>query len=98
MTYGLKCWNAAGQPIQEVTDRLTRVIGTVTPAATAQGSTGTINISLPGNIFAYLCLTKPAAEDTNVPNYPFNRLLAIDNTARTIRYENINSPIVYGVY
>lgn len=98
MTYGLRCWNTKGQVIFEATDRLTRVIDTIIPPNTAQGGSGTINVSESGNIFAYICLNQIAAEDSKIADYSFNRLLSIDQSARTIRYENINSPIVYGVY
>jgi hypothetical protein len=39
MGYGLRVWNAAGQPIFDTSDRLSRVFGTIfVPANTSGGS------------------------------------------------------------
>ena len=97
-TFGIEAWDAQGKPILSITDRLTRVLGEVPYDGSMNGSTGTITVTAPGTIFAYACLTKNMIDLTDTQQGVQFRILRIDQTARTIKYEKINAPIIYGVY
>ena len=96
--YGIEAWDDQGKKILSITDRLTRVLGVVPYDNSMNGSTGTITITQPGTIFAYACLTKNMIDLTDTQQGVQFRILRIDQVARTIKYEKINAPIVYGVY
>ncbi len=96
--YGLEVWDANGNKTLSITDRLTRVLGSVPYDGSMKGSTGTINISEPGIIFAYACAVKSSIELTDTQVDVGWRILRIDQVNRAITYRNINAPIIYGVY
>lgn len=108
MSYGLRCWDSNGKLIQEVTDRLTRVIQLVTvntlaydPATNTHNTPKIFNVTVPGTIYCILSLDQdpqPELVQQDGVSLTLRPDIVINQGNRTVKVSDIKGTIIIGVY
>lgn len=108
MSYGLRCWDSNGNVIQEVTDRLTRVIQLVTvntleydPATNTHNAPKIFNVTVSGTIYCILSLDQdPQSELVQQDGISLTLKpdIVIDQNNRTVKVSDIKGTLIIGVY